>query len=158
MLFLVHYDINFVPTNAPRSSTFRPRLALSLSRTKNAYINTGFSLNKQITEENTTTKTVRERERKLQEMSGGMESMAAQPHVGGGANGHHQQQRQVQGGKDNRCGQFQMPLHYPRYTRAEYETMPEWKLDCLLSQYGLPVAGDLNQRRKFAMGAFLWPH
>lgn len=57
-----------------------------------------------------------------------------------------------------RCGYFQMPLHYPRYTRAEYETMPEWKLDCLLRQYGLPVTGDVEQKRKFAMGAFLWSY
>ncbi|XAR53984.1 hypothetical protein NMG60_11028955 [Bertholletia excelsa] len=56
-----------------------------------------------------------------------------------------------------RCGGFQMPLHYPRYSRAEYENMPEWKLDCLLAEYGLPVAGDVGQKRKFAMGAFLWP-
>ncbi|KAD3069081.1 hypothetical protein E3N88_36961 [Mikania micrantha] len=58
----------------------------------------------------------------------------------------------------DRCGQFEMPLHYPRYTRAEYETMPEWKLDCLLRSYGLPITGDLNQKRKFAMGAFLWQY
>ncbi|WCJ26449.1 hypothetical protein M5689_008263 [Euphorbia peplus] len=52
---------------------------------------------------------------------------------------------------------FQMPLHYPRFKKSEYETMPEWKVDCLLQAYGLPVAGDVNQKRKFAMGAFLWP-
>ncbi|KAJ1414691.1 hypothetical protein SESBI_18631 [Sesbania bispinosa] len=57
-----------------------------------------------------------------------------------------------------KCGQFQMPLHYPRYTKADYETMPEWRLDCLLKEYGLPIIGDLNQKRNFAMGAFLWPH
>ena len=57
-----------------------------------------------------------------------------------------------------RCGQFQMPLHYPRYTQAEYEAMPEWRLDYLLKQYGLPVMGDLQQKRRFAIGAFLWPH
>uniref|UniRef100_A0A0A0KMG0 DUF7722 domain-containing protein n=1 Tax=Cucumis sativus TaxID=3659 RepID=A0A0A0KMG0_CUCSA len=53
--------------------------------------------------------------------------------------------------------QFQMPLHYPRYRRSDYEGMPEWKLDCLLKEYGLPVVGDVAQKRKFAMGAFLWP-
>ncbi|KAK1420223.1 hypothetical protein QVD17_21645 [Tagetes erecta] len=63
------------------------------------------------------------------------------------ANGHQP--------KDRR---FEMPLHYPRYTREEYETMPEWKLDCLLSSYGLPITGDVNQKRKFAMGAFLWQY
>ncbi|CAN4077611.1 unnamed protein product [Withania somnifera] len=52
---------------------------------------------------------------------------------------------------------FQMPLHYPRYKKSDYETMPVWKLDCLLRQYGLPVIGDVNYKRKFAMGAFLWP-
>lgn len=51
---------------------------------------------------------------------------------------------------------FQMPLHYPRYKKSDYEKMPEWKLDCLLKQYGLPVIGDADEKRKFAMGAFLW--
>ena len=52
---------------------------------------------------------------------------------------------------------FQMPLHYPRYKKADYESMPEWRVDCLLREYGLPVDGDLDSKRKFAMGAFLWP-
>lgn len=52
---------------------------------------------------------------------------------------------------------FQMPLHYPRYKKADYEKMPEWKIDCLLKEYGLPATGDVDQKRKFAMGAFLWP-
>lgn len=55
-------------------------------------------------------------------------------------------------------GYFQMPLHYPRYTQADYETMPEWRLDCLLKEYGLPIIGDLQQKRNFAIGAFLWSH
>lgn len=54
------------------------------------------------------------------------------------------------------CG-FQMPLHYPRYKKADYEAMPEWRVDCLLREYGLPVSGDVHDKRKFAMGAFLWP-
>ncbi|KAK8635540.1 hypothetical protein V6N13_004274 [Hibiscus sabdariffa] len=54
------------------------------------------------------------------------------------------------------CGHFQLPLHYPRYTKADYEAMPEWKLDCLLKEYGLPVSGDVEQKRNFVMGAFLW--
>ncbi|EAZ37182.1 hypothetical protein OsJ_21523 [Oryza sativa Japonica Group] len=29
-------------------------------------------------------------------------------------------------------GGFQMPLHYPRYKKADYEAMPEWRVDCLL--------------------------
>lgn len=53
-------------------------------------------------------------------------------------------------------GCFQMPLHYPKYTAEDYKSMPEWKLDCLLLEYGLPVVGTGDQRRKFAMGAFLW--
>ncbi|KAK3194668.1 hypothetical protein Dsin_025978 [Dipteronia sinensis] len=66
---------------------------------------------------------------------------------GGGPNGQHTTER---------CGNFQMPLHYPRYTKADYESMPEWKLDCLLKQYGLPITGNVDQKRQFAMGAFLW--
>jgi hypothetical protein len=81
---------------------------------------------------------------------GAMESVTRpSPNVGGGANGQHGREW---------CGGFQMPLHYPRYTKADYETMPEWKLDCLLKQYGLPIIGDVEQKRKFAMGSFLWLH
>ncbi|KAI4299525.1 hypothetical protein L6164_032977 [Bauhinia variegata] len=53
---------------------------------------------------------------------------------------------------------FQMPLHYPRYKHKDYQSMPEWKLDRLLAEYGLPVNGDLAYKREFAMGAFLWPN
>lgn len=67
-------------------------------------------------------------------------------------NGHHHQAE-----KRESCCYFQMPLHYPRYKKRDYETMPEWKLDCLLKEYGLPVVGDVNKKRDFAMGAFLWP-
>ena len=52
---------------------------------------------------------------------------------------------------------FQMPLHYPRYTKADYENMDEWKIDLLLKEYGLSVKGTLDEKRAFAMGAFLWP-
>lgn len=54
---------------------------------------------------------------------------------------------------------FQMPLHYPRYTKDEYKELPEWMLDQLLAQYGLSASGhrDLESKREFAMGAFLWP-
>ncbi|KAM7491462.1 hypothetical protein LguiA_034383 [Lonicera macranthoides] len=52
---------------------------------------------------------------------------------------------------------FQMPLHYPRYKKSDYHTMPEWKLDCLLKEYGLPVTGDVSHKRSFVIGAFLWP-
>ncbi|TMW98385.1 hypothetical protein EJD97_004128 [Solanum chilense] len=36
--------------------------------------------------------------------------------------------------------------------------MPEWMIDKLLAEYGLPAEGDLANKRKFAIGAFLWPH
>ncbi|RWW89998.1 hypothetical protein BHE74_00000905 [Ensete ventricosum] len=68
-------------------------------------------------------------------------------------NGHGHNGRK----KDSRGdGCFQMPLHYPSYTKADYEAMPEWQLDRLLSEYGLSVAGDVTQKRRYAMGAFLW--
>uniref|UniRef100_A0A0E0JY46 DUF7722 domain-containing protein n=1 Tax=Oryza punctata TaxID=4537 RepID=A0A0E0JY46_ORYPU len=51
---------------------------------------------------------------------------------------------------------FRMPLHYPRYKKAEYVVMPEWRVDCLLREYGLPVDGVLDAKRRFAMAAFLW--
>lgn len=51
---------------------------------------------------------------------------------------------------------FQMPLHYPRYKKSDYETMPEWKVDRLLEEYGLPVLGSLREKRQYAMGVFLW--
>ncbi|GFP81075.1 hypothetical protein PHJA_000250800 [Phtheirospermum japonicum] len=49
-----------------------------------------------------------------------------------------------------------MPVHYPRYTMEDYKSMPEWKLDCLLEEYGLPVFGTADQKREFAVGAFVW--
>ncbi|KAK6934584.1 hypothetical protein RJ641_034739 [Dillenia turbinata] len=52
---------------------------------------------------------------------------------------------------------FQMPLHYPRYTKRDYESMEEWKVDVLLTGYGLTFNGSLDEKRAFAMGAFLWP-
>ncbi|XP_010441349.1 PREDICTED: uncharacterized protein LOC104724547 [Camelina sativa] len=51
---------------------------------------------------------------------------------------------------------FQIPLHYPKYTKTDYEKMPEWQLDQLLREYGLPIIGDSYEKRKFAIGAFLW--
>jgi hypothetical protein len=60
-------------------------------------------------------------------------------------------------GISERCYEhFQMPLNYPRYTREEYENMPQWKLDCLLIQYGLPINGNIEEKRLFAIGAFCW--
>ncbi|KAG6603827.1 hypothetical protein SDJN02_03735, partial [Cucurbita argyrosperma subsp. argyrosperma] len=52
---------------------------------------------------------------------------------------------------------FQMPLHYPHYTKADYQKMEEWKVDQLLKEYGLSFQGSLEEKRAFAMGAFLWP-
>ncbi|KAG6749596.1 hypothetical protein POTOM_046654 [Populus tomentosa] len=80
---------------------------------------------------------------------GGMESVQ-RPTSTRGSNGPDGQQEK------ERSGSFRMPLHYPRYTRADYETMQEWKLDCLLREYGLPITGDVVEKRKYAMGAFLW--
>ncbi|KAJ6672798.1 hypothetical protein OIU85_014075 [Salix viminalis] len=59
--------------------------------------------------------------------------------------------------EQEKCGGFQVPLNYPRYSRTEYETMAESQLDLLLTEYGLPMVGNVEQKRKFAMGAFLWP-
>ena len=69
------------------------------------------------------------------------------------ANGHAHHQ---QGIDKERPSYFQMPLHYPRYTKADYEKMPEWKLDCLFAEYGLSISGDLNSKRDYAIGAFTW--
>ncbi|XVE87641.1 hypothetical protein DITRI_Ditri19aG0004100 [Diplodiscus trichospermus] len=52
---------------------------------------------------------------------------------------------------------FRMPLHYPRYKKADYEKMEEWKVDMLLREYGLSFEGSLDEKRAYAMGAFLWP-
>ncbi|OMO59250.1 hypothetical protein CCACVL1_24967 [Corchorus capsularis] len=63
--------------------------------------------------------------------------------------------------KENNNGKscsFLMPLHYPIFTKEEYEKMPLWRLDQLFGEYGLKVMeGDLDYKRKFAMAAFLWP-
>ncbi|RCV23578.1 hypothetical protein SEVIR_5G016400v4 [Setaria viridis] len=86
---------------------------------------------------------------------GGREAAARSSSYGGKRDdGGQQQHRQAGVG----CGghYFQMPLHYPRYTREEYEAMPEWQLDRLLSEYGLPATGTLHHKRTFAIGAFLW--
>uniref|UniRef100_F6H6H2 DUF7722 domain-containing protein n=1 Tax=Vitis vinifera TaxID=29760 RepID=F6H6H2_VITVI len=32
---------------------------------------------------------------------------------------------------EEQCWEFQMPLHYPRHSKSDYESMPGWKLDCL---------------------------
>lgn len=50
-----------------------------------------------------------------------------------------------------------MPLHYPTYSKADYEVMPEWRLDLLLQEYGLPVAGSHIDKRNFAINNFLFP-
>jgi hypothetical protein len=79
----------------------------------------------------------------------------AKANGGGAAVGGQQQQQKPERGMFS-CS-FRMPLHYPRYKKADYEAMPEWRVDCLLREYGLPVAGDVDDKRRFAMGAFLWP-
>lgn len=55
------------------------------------------------------------------------------------------------------CEIFQVPLDYPRYKKQDYERMEEWKLDQLLREYGLVVNGSVEEKRAYAMGAFLWP-
>jgi len=59
--------------------------------------------------------------------------------------------------RDGHGGGFQMPLHYPRYTKEDYERMEEWRVDVLLMQYGLACQGSVQEKRAYAMGAFLWP-
>lgn len=83
-----------------------------------------------------------------------MESVAAKPAEANGGGAFF-----LNGKPEGSCGggDFQMPVHYPRYSREDYEAMPEWKLDRLLALYGLPIAGDLAYKRSFAIGAFLWP-
>ena len=80
------------------------------------------------------------------------------PTAAAAGGGHHEQEQQQ---SSSSCGggssSFRMPLHYPRYKKADYESMPEWRVDCLLREYGLPADGDLDSKRRFAMGAFLWP-
>ncbi|KAL0371890.1 UNVERIFIED_CONTAM: hypothetical protein Scaly_0870600 [Sesamum calycinum] len=62
-------------------------------------------------------------------MSTGATASAACATINGGVrpNGHQQQASSVMNTKG--CG-FQMPLHYPRYKKSDYEKMPEWQLDC----------------------------
>lgn len=66
-------------------------------------------------------------------------------------------EKEMESQKNTGASFFQMPLHYPRYTKKDYENMPEWQVDRLLAEYGLPIFGDLAHKREFAMGAFLWP-
>ncbi|CAI9094274.1 OLC1v1029985C1 [Oldenlandia corymbosa var. corymbosa] len=96
----------------------------------------------------------------------------APQNISNGSHHHHQNRHQgnqimmlsmpsgsSNGGAGSATTAFQMPLHYPRFKKADYEKMPESQLDCLLREYRLLTSaiGDLDQRRKFAMGAFLWP-
>ncbi|XP_056846672.1 uncharacterized protein LOC108816218 [Raphanus sativus] len=62
----------------------------------------------------------------------------------------------VDGVSQNQSNNFKIPIHYPKYTKSDYEKMPEWQLDQLLREYGLPIIGDSNEKRKFVIGAFLW--
>ncbi|GLT43818.1 hypothetical protein SLA2020_177480 [Shorea laevis] len=52
---------------------------------------------------------------------------------------------------------FQMSLHHFRYTKEDYQDMPELKLGRLLSEYGLSNQGEWAYKIDLAMGAFLWP-
>ncbi|XP_074279762.1 uncharacterized protein LOC141605030, partial [Silene latifolia] len=64
---------------------------------------------------------------------------------------------EMENSKNSGINNFQMPLHYPRYTKDDYQQMPETTLDRLLAEYGLTVQGDITFKREFAIGAFLWP-
>ncbi|CAA7060019.1 unnamed protein product [Microthlaspi erraticum] len=57
-------------------------------------------------------------------------------------------------------GGFKMPLHYPKYTKDDYEKMEEWRLDLLLSDYGLLAfhVNTLREKRAMAIDTFIWPH
>jgi hypothetical protein len=48
-----------------------------------------------------------------------------------------------------------MLLYYPRYKKLDYEALLESYLYCWLHEYGLPVAGDVDDKMRFAMGVFL---
>ncbi|XP_050208739.1 uncharacterized protein LOC126659491 [Mercurialis annua] len=61
---------------------------------------------------------------------------------------------------NNNCdkNKFKMPLHFPRYTKEDYEKMSEDEIDRILQDYGLFVNnGDLGYKKQFAIGAFVWP-
>ncbi|KAJ7963635.1 Cytoplasmic tRNA 2-thiolation protein 1 [Quillaja saponaria] len=60
--------------------------------------------------------------------------------------------------KEQYPNDFQMPLHYPHYSKADYEKMEDWKLDMVLREYGLRLKGSLEEKRAFAIGTFLWPN
>ncbi|KAK8578378.1 hypothetical protein V6N13_116224 [Hibiscus sabdariffa] len=80
--------------------------------------------------------------------------VSSTPTLGGGQNGD---EKVMSVPARTSCGHFQMPLHYPKYYKVDYKMMPEWKLDCLLTEYGLPIFGDVEQKRNFAIRAFVWP-
>ena len=65
-------------------------------------------------------------------------------------------QVKVASGDGHGGASFQIPLHYPRYKKEDYERM-ESRVDMLLVQYGLACKGSVEEKRAYAMGAFLWP-
>ncbi|KAK8626389.1 hypothetical protein V6N13_134036 [Hibiscus sabdariffa] len=78
-------------------------------------------------------------------------------HVDGNLKGYKEMERGVSSKEDYPNG-FQMPVHYPRYSKADYEKMEEWRIDMLLKEYGFSSnGGTVDEKRAFAMGAFLWP-
>ncbi|CAN7057146.1 unnamed protein product, partial [Brassica rapa subsp. trilocularis] len=65
----------------------------------------------------------------------------------------------VRNRKNDEVSVFQMPLHYPRYSKEDYQVMPEWKLDRVLADYGLSTYGDLAHKRDFydfQVQSFVW--
>ncbi|GMI63809.1 hypothetical protein like AT5G55620 [Hibiscus trionum] len=81
--------------------------------------------------------------------------------VNGNLKGYNEMERgvtSIKPSKEDYPNGFQMPVHYPRYSKADYEKMEEWKIDVLLKEYGFSfTGGTVDEKRAFAMGAFLWP-
>ncbi|KAL9690948.1 hypothetical protein QQ045_011365 [Rhodiola kirilowii] len=57
---------------------------------------------------------------------------------------------------DLKISGFQMPLHYPRFKKEDYEKMNEMRLKLLLGEYGLKFEGSLDQLTEYAFVTFLW--
>ena len=57
--------------------------------------------------------------------------------------------------KEDSANGFEMPLHFPRYTKEDNEKMEDWKLDMVLKEYGLTVKGALDAKRSFVIGTFI---
>ena len=54
-----------------------------------------------------------------------------------------------------RCEDFQMPLHYLVTPKLTIRPCRSGSLIVCLETYGLPIIGDVDHKRMFAMGSFL---